>query len=420
MAQWAKCTQDSKSTNRRVLIPSEISGPLQTGDGGDDGDAATTYNPDRALILALRDWLPHVLSRKSLDHELSQRNILKLRSDESASAQLVKEDMQLQDKQKEAEQQQQDDVKMVDASSVPENTSSPTTTSKTSESIDASSLQAETADMIDANSCDSCDMQDNAISSEQQATRYQPSALLESDCVVCSTTTTTTTTTADTTSADRVELREQEIRLKPYSEIDMNSLAFFVDFFYLPFEHGLRAYAFLEDIKWLIHHSDILIAHESGNNNSTQSDVSPLKTENEADEEAKMNEDGGAPKGETNIELSDGTQKSIFQVAELWTYRAGKFVNICMSINGVVETMIRNCPNKPITAELYPYFMELQELVRVLIEYVKFLRHRSSTSERFYLSNADVHQSKESFTTDDGEPWVHRGGLIGDIERLIL
>lgn len=47
------------------------------------------------------------------------------------------------------------------------------------------------------------------------------------------------------------------------------------------------------------------------------------------------------------------------------------------------------------------------------------LGYRTSVRDHFYASNSSVNKLKEPISFDEQEPWVHRGGFIGDVQRLL-
>lgn len=69
-------------------------------------------------------------------------------------------------------------------------------------------------------------------------------------------------------------------------------------------------------------------------------------------------------------------------------------------------------------SELYPYLRNLHEVVLMTIDFIRFLRYRRSCLDRFYYSEGP--KLKESIAEVDlEEPWAHKGGLVGDLQRLI-
>lgn len=73
--------------------------------------------------------------------------------------------------------------------------------------------------------------------------------------------------------------------------------------------------------------------------------------------------------------------------------------------------------------ELYPYLADLRDSMEAVIEYIRYLRCRSSVVESFdglVGNKLNKKQFKIELYGDEHEPWVHLGGLMGDIHRLIF
>jgi len=437
LAQWSRCTEDVNPHNRcsqetQMETALRLSEHRKQPDGqieqpGGFGEVnEKVYDPDRALARAIRDWLPHVLSERSLPmgNESLRRE---MRDDASGEIQVTKEvgcEVQHADQVKDIE------IEMVDAKPASLEDFSTTDSSnsgKTSNEMDTSgSYPVESIDtkkgsmqgvgvpqtvgsqIIDTNSCDSCEMQDvinsdecnNASIVKDRQKDTQPII----DCIVCS-----------ANNMTEEKKAENQNNNSPGQRVDLDSLALVVDFFYLPFEHGLRGHALLSDIKWLVDNSDIFLDNQD---ERTEED-SKMQPDQEQQEDKSSNqpvsmEPEGTKESGNNKERGMGCNSR----ADIWLERADRLTNLCNCINRILSVIIHECPNKMITVELYPYLAELSDVIMLMLDYIKFLRHRRSSSDHFYYSSGCA-RGEPVAPCDEQEPWVHRGGLIGDMQRLI-
>uniref|UniRef100_A0A6G1SJD5 protein O-GlcNAcase n=1 Tax=Aceria tosichella TaxID=561515 RepID=A0A6G1SJD5_9ACAR len=416
LAQWKQCSKDSNPHNRCNQASNSnhnhltSTPPFHTSSTGTSSAASSdspsnsqaskhdesVYDPDQALVKALSDWLPHVLSPKSLPVGAS---ICNERDDNLASDQISKEESVIlnatqpsgpakthttatnlsrsaSQEMKGVEDANQDikEEDMPDA----DRDRSPAADSATSKSdMDTSGSstpappqqqQPATIKNVDSTSCDSCEMQD-ASSESPSSTLQKQNELTSSQlsCLTCSAT----------------SLTQQQPSRDYQPELNIDSLALLVDFFYLPFEHGVRGYAFLSDIKWLIEHSVVFLNPEDSN-------------KKEADDSSE--------------------HKS--ELVQRWLERAGVLNDLCICINKIVDTLVHDCPNKLLMSELYPYLRNLHEIILMTIDFIRFLRFRRSCLDRFYYSESPKPRDPIA-EIDLEEPWAHKGGLVGDVQRLI-
>jgi hypothetical protein len=70
-------------------------------------------------------------------------------------------------------------------------------------------------------------------------------------------------------------------------------------------------------------------------------------------------------------------------------------------------------------SELYPYLRNLHETILMTIDFIRFLRYRKSYLDRFYFSEGARLKDAPVAEVDLEEPWAHKGGLAGDVQRLI-
>lgn len=120
--------------------------------------------------------------------------------------------------------------------------------------------------------------------------------------------------------------------------------------------------------------------------------------------------------------------------------RAEAFANMCQAIQRLVKK-IALCENREICFDLYSYVWEINGVTSLLSAYVKWLAlgqfpaHINNFTQGSYTCKYDTSEPqpslpsffisgfskgwKEAFTSGDQEPWVFRGGLTADLQRLI-
>uniref|UniRef100_A0A8C5BCH1 Protein O-GlcNAcase n=1 Tax=Gadus morhua TaxID=8049 RepID=A0A8C5BCH1_GADMO len=144
--------------------------------------------------------------------------------------------------------------------------------------------------------------------------------------------------------------------VEPLSLEDLSLLA---ELFYLPYEHGPKAVQMLKEFNWL------------RANSSTVS----------------INCEGTEPE----------------KVME-WQTRAEKFEDMCCSVMQMF-TRLSNSANRTILYDLYTYMWDIKSIVSMVKSFVQWLGCRS--------------QSSAQFLSGDQEPWAFRGGLAGELQRLL-
>ncbi|KAH8264228.1 hypothetical protein KR038_004797 [Drosophila bunnanda] len=168
------------------------------------------------------------------------------------------------------------------------------------------------------------------------------------------------------------------------SRITGEDLGLLCDLFYLPFEHGSRGLKLLSEFNWL-----------KGNANVILQDRSAV---------------GGDAGKSTKPEVSE------------WLQRSEHFDELCTNVLQLL-IKIANCQNKEICHELYSYVWDISGALSLLNCYIKWLalghfpQNMSSYTEGSYTWFSKGW--KEAFMSGDQEPWVFRGGLIADLQRLM-
>ncbi|XP_011309622.1 protein O-GlcNAcase isoform X2 [Fopius arisanus] len=152
------------------------------------------------------------------------------------------------------------------------------------------------------------------------------------------------------------EVKDVEKRLT------VEDLSLLCDLFYLPFEHGGQGIQLLQEFNWLKSNAHVVIRKSK-------------------DEEEK---------GKADIEE--------------WHARAAKMNDMCSAVNRLFQRLTY-CNNRELLYDLYSYIWDMRGVVSLLNSYVKWLGFSNGW--------------KETFMSGDQEPWVFRGGLTADLQRLI-
>lgn len=421
LAQWSRCTEDLAQLNQPRFNDSS---PLdKKGDRIVSSEISLSesknciYDPKRALIIAIQDWLPTLLEERSLPPglDLSTQISQDHRCDEVASSQLAQ--VVMSNKQEVFDGVGEGNhVDMVHEDISPQLTSIASTSNKNEMDTTESPIRHSNNDN---NSCDSCTMQEDLVENEAPAVELATETKSDSSNlsrIVCS--------ASSSLEVDRT-LNQNESKSNPNDFkpacISLEDLSLLVDLYYLPFEHGPIGVNLLSDIKWLRDHSDILTAKNLQDQKySSNHQFEPMQTPNQNDNYCR----------ETQTNENDHDHDSEQQSRELdsriiacWIEKAEKLNELCVRINRLVNTLIYDCPNKLFSRELYPYLSEMRDAMTLIMDYLKFLRFKTSSSDRFYYSNANPNKAAKSQQVNipicDDEPWAHRGGLIGDVQRLL-
>ncbi|XP_030373978.1 protein O-GlcNAcase [Scaptodrosophila lebanonensis] len=168
-------------------------------------------------------------------------------------------------------------------------------------------------------------------------------------------------------------------------KINADDLGLLCDLFYLPFEHGSRGLKLLSEFNWLKSNANVLLHERSS--------------------------------GDAN----NGTTAAKPEVTE-WLQRAEHFSTLC----GNVQTLlvkIAGCDNKEICHDLYAYVWDISGALSLLNGYVKWLALAQFPPNMCSYTHGSYTWFskgwKEAFMSGDQEPWVFRGGLTADLQRLM-
>uniref|UniRef100_A0A336LRR3 protein O-GlcNAcase n=1 Tax=Culicoides sonorensis TaxID=179676 RepID=A0A336LRR3_CULSO len=189
----------------------------------------------------------------------------------------------------------------------------------------------------------------------------------------------------DKTNITRIGLNKEKFIDETENQITSDDILLLCDLFYLPFEHGLNALHLLNEFQWLKMNSHILIRAKEKCKNSDH------KSDNESE-------------------------------AQEWIRRAKAFKMLCQSIHDLTKK-ISVCKNRELCYDLYTYVWEIASVTSLLSAYVQWLSlAKFPTNIQDYTQGSYTYFSKgwkEAFTSGCNEPWVFRGGLIADLQRLI-
>ncbi|XP_054273322.1 protein O-GlcNAcase isoform X2 [Macrosteles quadrilineatus] len=162
-------------------------------------------------------------------------------------------------------------------------------------------------------------------------------------------------------------------------ELTLEDLALLCDLFYLPFEHGSQGVQLLQEFNWLKSNAHLITLQN-------------------------------AKTSETTPEIQE------------WHERAAKLEEMSQSVNRLFQRLTF-AHNRELLYDLYPYVWDMRGVISLLNSYIKWLakgRFPQMVSN-YTLGNYTWFSKgwKESFMSGDQEPWVFRGGLTADLQRLI-
>ncbi|CAL4060621.1 unnamed protein product [Meganyctiphanes norvegica] len=166
----------------------------------------------------------------------------------------------------------------------------------------------------------------------------------------------------------------------PEDQLTIDDLCLLADLFYLPFEHGRHGVTILSEFNWLKVNSHLVI-EQNKNGSETQ-----------------------------NPEVQE------------WFARAAKFGEIVKTVRKMCNRLYK-VKNRSLLYELYPYVWDMRGVICLLNSFVEWLAlGQVSTLVSNYVHGNYTWFSKgwrEAFMSGDQEPWVFRGGLTAELQRLI-
>ncbi|RZF36912.1 hypothetical protein LSTR_LSTR004600 [Laodelphax striatellus] len=182
----------------------------------------------------------------------------------------------------------------------------------------------------------------------------------------------------DGNSADTNHINDSE-KINKDRELRVQDLSLLCDLFYLPFEHGSQGVQLLQEFNWLKSNAFVV----------TSNAHSQLQKKPEVEE---------------------------------WFERSARLAEFSSSVNSLFQRLTF-CSNRELLYDLYPYVWDMRGVISLLNSYIKWLAsgHFPQMVGNYTTGNYTWFSKgwKESFMSGDQEPWVFRGGLTADLQRLI-
>lgn len=212
----------------------------------------------------------------------------------------------------------------------------------------------------------------------------KPMAKSPSDDVVMSETVSTSSGSmqvegSDTSLTSSADMNEDFEKTSNEKAITVEDLYLLCDLFYLPFEHGSRGLQLLNEFNWLKMNACILL-HSGRKPDNSKPEV------------------------------------------QEWLRRADKFSTLCQSVL-VLSRKIACCTNRELVYDLFSYVWDIAGVISLLNAFVKWLSLGTfPVNINSYTQGSYTWFSKgwrEMFMSGDQEPWIFRGGLTSDLQRLI-
>ncbi|XP_029850217.3 protein O-GlcNAcase isoform X1 [Ixodes scapularis] len=180
---------------------------------------------------------------------------------------------------------------------------------------------------------------------------------------------------------------EEAVPAEDSRQLTLEDVALLVDLFYLPFEHGHQGVAFLQEFHWLRSNGHLVWEGRKRG---------PPSEEEDAPAMAELEE---------------------------WRKRATKFDLMTQAV-GRLFARLTFVPNRSLFYDLYPYIWDIKGVISLLNSYVKWIALGdvpcSSTSAFAPPSFTWFSKGyKEAFVSGEQEPWLFRGGLTAELQRLL-
>jgi len=169
--------------------------------------------------------------------------------------------------------------------------------------------------------------------------------------------------------------------IEAVKECDLQVLA---DCFHLPYEHGKIGRELISAFKWLKEHA------------------------------AKLSRD------KSNRKSDEYLTKAL-----KWTEKATRFDSKCQMVLDSFKRVI-TCPNRTLLYDIFPYISDMRGVINMLRSYIKWLGKAGVN-----VKDCDQNELKDKsppiselgngygWLSSDPEPWVFRGGLSGEFQRLL-
>ncbi|UXI20010.1 Exportin-7 [Sarcoptes scabiei] len=374
LAQWSRCTQDLKEIcNSEIKLESgTVNGSIEDTIPIDLN--SDVYHPKNALKIAINEWIPEFYKIKN--PMLKPNSILDSNKSSNLTIHNINYDSLMNFNKVTIPS---NEIPVCDANSL-QNSTNADNASVTSVNIPASNadnhamrnncfnnhslIQSDPSDeRLSPNST-----KDAGINLEPMDCNPSPDQSLKINSLDVPM---VETSKDDATSAKSIDSDEMQTET-PYevddeAKINMltyEDIALLVDLFYLPFEHGAQGVQILQEFHWLKTNGYI---------------VSEYRRKCSIDRNA-------------NPDINE------------WYDRAAKFNELTIMI-GRLLTRLTFCKNRSLLYELYPYVWDIKGVISLLNSYVKWIGFSKGY--------------KEAFQSGEQEPWLFRGGLTGELQRML-
>jgi len=161
--------------------------------------------------------------------------------------------------------------------------------------------------------------------------------------------------------------------------LNVSDLELLCDLFYLPCEHGPKGIELLTEFYWLKTNSVVMLS--------------------------------GDEKPETPCEVTRSE----------WVKRREDFIVLINDIKYLFDKICA-CQNREIVYNLYTYLWDIVGVAHMLLSYIEWLAlgHFSPKIQQLIIGRHTWFSGiREAFQSGDHEPWVFRGGLTADLQRLM-
>jgi len=189
---------------------------------------------------------------------------------------------------------------------------------------------------------------------------------------------TSTTTTSNSDSTLTLDAAAPGVATEPSEPVTEDDLFLLADLFYTPFAHGSRGLHMLFEFEWLKCNAYLI-------------------------EEVKKNPEKA-------------------KEAEEWHARAASFLACCSCVSGLFRRVLK-AAHRPLVFELYAYIWDMKYTIDMLESFIKWtaLGHLSFLSCRLLQGRLSwcTQGYREAFTSGEHEPWVFRGGLVAEFQRML-
>ncbi|XP_071513082.1 protein O-GlcNAcase isoform X1 [Panulirus ornatus] len=375
LSQWSKSSTLTSCDNNDA-VSADIRLETEGDDSSDDcptGLSPNTYHPRRALRMALQDWLLEFNRPVSAFGTIQQPQI----PTPVPILPSVNTCMSLTSTTLAAPGPPQPNINILaeavqDASFNP--TMNPVMNSLVSENkvvVDTGHEEADTASTVsqDASSTSGVEPMDCNPSPATSPPHNDDSMMIEngehskgesdeesSTPVIETTTENETTARAKTSLTLPLDTTQDNLE-----ELTVDDLQLLADLFYLPFEHGRHGINIMNEFNWLKINSHLVIDYKK----------------------------------------SDGDNKP--EVQE-WFDRATKFDEMAKNVKRMANRL-NKVKNRSLLYDIYPYIWDMNGVISLLNSYIEWLGFSKGW--------------REVFMSGDQEPWIFRGGLTAELQRLI-